>query len=86
MYFSRNYFTISKKQLFEIGGVLFVFPIAYACFRLTNPVFTTPLLKLIGGTALTLTVHILVQLIVFRSRIWMMAWTAFKKRVNRVAA
>ena len=86
MYFSRNYFTISKKQLFEIGGVLFVFPIAYACFRLTSPVFTTPLLKLIGGTFSTLTVHILIQLIVFRSRIWMMAWTAFKKRLKRVAA
>jgi len=85
IYLSRNYFSINKKQWLEIMGVLVVFPIAYGVFKLTNHLFHSPLLKIISGTGATLALHILLQLTVFKSRIWNIGWMAFKARINRKA-
>ncbi len=85
-YFSRNYFSINKKQWLEIAGVLIVFPIAYTTFKLSNSLFSSPLIKIVTGAGITLAVHIALQIAVFRSRIWNIGWTAFKSRFNRLTA
>lgn len=86
IYLSRNYFSINKQQWLEIVGVLVVFPIAYGVFKLTNQLFISPLLKIISGTGITLALHVLLQITVFKSRIWNIGWMAFKARINRMTA
>lgn len=86
IFLSRNYFSINKQQWLEIVGVLVVFPIAYGVFKLTNQLFSSPLLKIISGTGSTLALHVLLQITVFKSRIWNIGWMAFKARINRMAA
>jgi O-antigen/teichoic acid export membrane protein len=83
IYLSRNYFFINKQQWLEIAGVLFVFPITYGVFKLTNQFVSSPLLNIIAGTGITLALHILLQLTAFKSRIWKMGWMALKARINR---
>ncbi|MBU7578023.1 MAG: oligosaccharide flippase family protein [Flavihumibacter sp.] len=86
IYFSRKYFSVNKQQWLEIVGVLVVFPIAYGVFKLTNQLFISPLLKIISGTGITLALHVLLQISVFKSRIWNIGWMAFKARINRMTA
>lgn len=86
IYLSRNYFSINKQQWLEIVGVLVVFPIAYGVFKLTNQLFISPLLKIISGTGITLALHVLLQITVFKSRIWNIGWMTFKARINRMTA
>lgn len=86
IYFSRKYFSVNKQQWLEIVGVLVVFPIAYGVFKLTNQLFISPLLKIISGTGITLALHVLLQITVFKSRIWNIGWMAFKARINRMTA
>lgn len=82
IYYSRNYFTINRKQWMEISSVVLVFPIAFLAYSISNKFIGNNLLKLISGSCITLLIHIPVQLFLFKSRFWILLWESTIKKRN----
>lgn len=71
VWLTRNYFQISSANWLEIIGSLAIFPIAWIMNKLTAAQQWPALLQLTIGASATLFLHALLQLHVFKSRLWL---------------